>query len=107
MTNKWATMVGEGKVVHTSQPVNGPLLKLLERYVGSGRRGIEIQTMRVLGLLVSRVRELLLAVVEDVSPLRINAVEILSLHPGQYIRLTSPLLTYAVLFGGVKSRGGW
>lgn len=63
-----------GVGVHTPQPIHGPLLKLLESDVGGGRCGVEVQTMRVLRFLVRRVCELFLAVVEDISPLYVDAI---------------------------------
>ena len=66
----------------TPETVNGPLLELLKRDVCGGRRRVEIQTVRVVGGLVCRIGELLLAVVEDIAPLGIDAVEILTDHGG-------------------------
>ena len=59
------------------------MLKLLERNVGCGRCGVEIQAMRVLRLLVTRLGELPLAMVRRVLPFGVDAIEFLSLHLGQ------------------------
>lgn len=65
----------------TSQPVNCPLLKLLERDVGRGRVRVEVEAVRILGVLVLGRRELLLAVVDDIAPLVVDAVLVVSQHP--------------------------
>lgn len=65
---------------HTSQSINGPLLKLLERDLGSGRHIVEIQTVGVVLLLVGGRGELLLFVVEHGAPLGVDAVRVLPDH---------------------------
>lgn len=64
----------------TFQPVNCPLLKLLERDFGSWRHIVEIETMGVVLLLIRGCRELLLFVVENRSSFRVNSLKILSYH---------------------------
>lgn len=67
-------------MVRTAQPVNGPLLKLLEGDVCGWRGQVEVQAVRVVGVLVGRLGELLLAVVDDISPLGVDAPEVLPDH---------------------------
>jgi hypothetical protein len=62
------------------------LLKLLERDVGGWGRRVEVEPVGILRLLVRRVCELLLAVVDDISPLWIYAIDVLADHFGGFWR---------------------
>ena len=64
----------------TLESVNGPLLKLLESYLCSWRDLVEVQSVRVVLLLVRRRCELLLPVVDDIPSFWVNPVDILSNH---------------------------
>lgn len=66
--------------MRTSQAVNRPLFKLLKRNVCGRRVGIKVQSVRVACVFVLGCRELLLPVVHDISPFRIDAVIILAQH---------------------------
>lgn len=66
--------------ISTSKAVNSPLLELFKRDVRRGCIGVEIETMGILGILVLRRRELPLAMVEDVPPLRVDAIVTLAQH---------------------------
>lgn len=74
---------GRGIAKQTSQTINSPLLKLLQRNIRRWRHDIEVQSMLVFEILVCGCRELFLAVVDIVPPFGINACEILSDHPAQ------------------------
>jgi len=57
----------------TPQPINSPLLKLLERNISRRRRNVEIQSVLVLDILVRGRRELFLPMVERRPPLGIDS----------------------------------
>lgn len=69
----------------TSQPVNRPLLKLFQRDVGSRSITIEVEARGIIGFLVLRRSKLLLPMVDDISPLWVNAIVLLPQHDGQAI----------------------
>lgn len=73
--NEWAW--------HTAKTIDGPLLKLLESYVRRGGNRVKVEAMLVLGLFVLSRCELLAAVVNDIAPLGVDAVKILSQHVGR------------------------
>lgn len=64
----------------TSQSVNGPLLKLLERNVCCGRICVKVQAVGVLRVLELGRCKLLLAVVDNVSPLGVDSVVVVAHH---------------------------
>lgn len=64
----------------TSKSVDGPLLKLLEGDIRSGRICVKVETMRVVEIFVCRRSELFLAMVDDISPLGVNSVKVLPQH---------------------------
>lgn len=64
----------------TSQPVNSPLFKLLQRDVGGRSFTVEVEARGIIGLLVLRGGKLLLAVVNDIAPLWVNAIVLLPQH---------------------------
>ena len=66
--------------LHTSQPVDSPLFKLFEGDVCGRRIRVKVETMGVIEVLVCGCSKLLLAVIEDIAPLRINSVEVLPQH---------------------------
>lgn len=68
------------RLVRTPQPINSPLLKLLQRNLLRRRHIIEIQPVRVLLLLVGCVRELFFLVADDIAPLGVDALWILPDH---------------------------
>jgi hypothetical protein len=63
-----------------AQPVDRPLLELLERDVRRGRHGVEVQPVLVLEVFVGGRGELFLAVVESGSTLGVYAGEVLADH---------------------------
>lgn len=69
--------------VCTSQSVDCPLFELFEGDVGSGCICVEVETMGIFRVFVLRNRKLLLSVINDVSPLRIDSVEVLTQHFGR------------------------
>jgi hypothetical protein len=87
---------------HTSQAVNGPLFKLLERDVRRGWLGVEIQAMRILCLLVGRVCELFLAVVDGISPLGVYTIVVLSQHLQDRFPVFLETFTFEEEFGVVR-----
>jgi hypothetical protein len=66
----------------TSQPVDGPLLELLESDIRRGRRAVEVQPVRVGVFLPLGSAELLFAVVEDVATLALDAACVCTDHLG-------------------------
>lgn len=66
----------------TSQPVDRPLLELLERDVGGGRRAVVVQPVGVALLFPLSGAELRLAVVKHVATLGLDAVWVLTDHFG-------------------------
>ena len=67
-------------VTRTSQAIDSPLLKLLQRDINCWRHKVKVQAMSVVEILICRCRELLLSMVDIVPPFRIDACEILSDH---------------------------
>lgn len=67
-------------VKRTFQSVNRPLFKLFKCYLCSWRDLIEVQTVRIILLLVCRCSKLLLPVIEDSPLFGINSVDILPNH---------------------------
>lgn len=63
-----------------SKSVDGPLLKLLKRNVCRGRVRVEIEAMRIVEVLVLGSSKLLLAIVDDISPLGVDSVKVLPQH---------------------------
>lgn len=63
----------------TPKPVDGPLLKLLERDICSGRIGVKVETMGIFEVFVLGSSKLLLSVIGNVAPFRL-AMEVLSQH---------------------------
>lgn len=69
-----------GCLLHTLQPVDGPLFKLLEGDLSRWRRVVQIQTMRVILLLVGGRGELSLLVIDGCPAFGINPMGVLSNH---------------------------
>jgi hypothetical protein len=65
---------------HTLQSINRPLFELLEGDLCGGRDVVEIQSIRVILLLVGWGCELLLLVVQSRPPLGVNTIGVLSNH---------------------------
>ena len=68
------------RVRTTSQPIDGPLLELLERDFSGGGGFIEVQAVRVFLLFICGDCELFLLVINCTSPFRVNSIIILSDH---------------------------
>lgn len=68
---------------YTSQPVNRPLFKLLESDVGGRGIAVEVQARGVVGIFVLRGGELLLAMVDNVASLWVDAIVLLPQHDGR------------------------
>lgn len=64
----------------TSKSVDSPLFKLLKGNVCCWRICVKVETMGIVEVLVYRCRELLLAMVYDVSPLGVDSVKVLPQH---------------------------
>jgi hypothetical protein len=56
------------------------LLKLLKRNVCRGRVRVKVEAMRIVEILVLWCSKLLLAVVDDISPLGVDSVKVLPQH---------------------------
>lgn len=67
-------------MMHTLQPINGPLLKLLEGDLSRRRRVIQVQTVRVVLLLVDWYGELPFFVVDSCPAFGVDTVGVLSNH---------------------------
>jgi hypothetical protein len=61
------------RIQQTSQTINSPLFKLLERDIGRRRRNVEIESVLILDMLVRRRSELFLPMIERRAPLRFNS----------------------------------
>jgi hypothetical protein len=70
----------KGDRKRTSQPVNRPLLELLQRDICSRRCAVEVQPVRVGVLFPLGSAELFFAIVDDVATLAVNAVCICTEH---------------------------
>lgn len=67
-------------MVHTPQPINGPLLELLEGDLSRRRRVVQVQTVRVVLLLVDWYGELPFFVVDSCPAFGVDTVGVLSNH---------------------------
>ena len=68
------------KMSVTSKSINGPFFEVFEGDVRGWRDLVEVETVGILGFLVSRFCELLLLVGYYISPLRIYAIKLLLDH---------------------------
>ena len=66
--------------LHTSKSVDSPLFKLFKGDVCGRRIRVKVETMGVIKVLVCGCSKLLLAVVDDIAPLRVNSVKVLPQH---------------------------
>lgn len=64
----------------TSKSINGPLLELLERNICCGRICVKVQAVGILRVLELGRCKLLLAVVDNVSPLGVDSVVVVAHH---------------------------
>lgn len=72
---------------NTLQPINSPLLKLLEGDLRRGRRVVQVQAMRIVLLLVDRRSKLSFLVVDSRPAFRVDPMCILSNHFVSYMKL--------------------
>lgn len=68
---------------HTSQSVNCPLFKLLERDVGGWGITVEVEARGIISFLVLWSCKLLLAMVDNIATLWVDSIMLLPQHCGQ------------------------
>lgn len=73
--------------MHTLQSINSPLLKLLEGDFRRRRRIVQVQTMRIVLLLVARRSELSFLMVDSCPAFGINPMRILPDHDVGYVKI--------------------
>lgn len=73
----------KGESALTSQPVNGPLLKLLKPDLGGWRDMVDVQSMGIVLFLVRGAGELLLLVIDGRPSLWIDSIRVVANHPWQ------------------------